>query len=95
MADWGGSFRAPLCVKTWYLTHYTTVLYTTLGGFKTFAVICMTSVALTNDSEVPLYSTTVYLLKIWQDKNNSCCVLPKQIEIKLQISHRNASVPNN
>ena len=39
--------------------------------------------------------TTVYLLKIWQDKNNYCRVLPKQIEIKLQISHQNAKVPNN
>ena len=38
---------------------------------------------------------TVYLPKIRQDKNNYCCVLPKQIEIKLQISHRNANVPNN
>ena len=26
---------------------------------------------------------TVYLLKIGQDKNNYCRVLPKQIEIKL------------
>ena len=33
---------------------------------------------------------TVYLLKIQQDKNNYCRVLLKQIEIKLQISHRNA-----
>ena len=39
--------------------------------------------------------TTVYLLKIRQDKNNYCRVLPKQIEIKLQISHRNAKMPNN
>ena len=38
---------------------------------------------------------TVYLLKIRQDKNNYCRILPKQIEIKLQISHRNAKVPNN
>ena len=37
----------------------------------------------------------VYLLKIWQDKNNYCGVLQKQIEIKLQISHWDAKVPNN
>ena len=40
-------------------------------------------------------ANTVYLLKIRQDKNNYCRVLLKQIEIKLQISHRNAKVPNN
>ena len=33
---------------------------------------------------------TVYLLKIQRDKNNYCRVLPKQIGIKLQISHQNA-----
>ena len=38
---------------------------------------------------------TVYLLKIQQDKNNYCHVLPKQIGIKLQIYHGNAWVPNN
>ena len=42
-----------------------------------------------------LYSSTVYLLKIWQDKNIYCHVLLKQIEIKLQISHRNAKLLNN
>ena len=38
---------------------------------------------------------TVYLLKIRQDKKNYCRVLPKQLEIKLQNSYRNAKVPNN
>ena len=42
-----------------------------------------------------MYIYTVYLQKILQDKNNYCRVLPKQIEIKLHISHRNINVPNN
>ena len=44
---------------------------------------------------VSLFYVTVYLLKIRQDKNNYCRVLLKEIEIKLQISHRDAKVPNN
>ena len=38
---------------------------------------------------------TVYLLKIRQVKNNYCSGLPKQLDVKLQYSYRNAKVPNN